>query len=178
MKKIFWTLIIVFMAAQAVQAQNWQPVSANVSFTLKMLGVKVVGNFKGLAGNIKFDPNSLETSSIFATVEAATVDTDNSLRNRHMREKEDFFEVAKYPKITMKSTKIEKTDKGYVGYFDLTIKKVTKSVKLPFGVVQTADKAVFSGSTTINRRDWGIGGSTFGMSNDVTLSLLVNTVQK
>jgi polyisoprenoid-binding protein YceI len=177
MKKIKLIVIFASMWAQGV-AQNWQPVSSSIGFNLKMLGVTVEGKFKGLSATIKFDPANLATSSVVATVDAATIDTDNSLRNRHLREKEDFFEVAKYPKITMKSTKIEKSGNSYVGYFDLTIKKVTKNIKVPFTFIETAEKGVFSGIVTVNRRDWALGGGTLGMANEVTINLVVNTVSK
>ena len=103
-------------------AQNWKPITAGVSFKMKMLGTSVTGNFKGFVGTLKFDPNDLANSSLVGTVDATTIDTDNSLRNRHLKEKEDFFNVAKYPKLKMKTTKIEKEGSNYVGYFDLTIK--------------------------------------------------------
>jgi polyisoprenoid-binding protein YceI len=177
MKKILISIFVVCVYIHGF-AQNWQPVSANVGFSLKMFGVAVEGKFKGLAASIKFDAQNLANSAIFATVDAATIDTENTLRNRHLREKEDFFEVAKYPKITMKSTKIEKSGSGYIGYFDLTIKKITKNVKIPFNFTETSGKGVFTGNVTINRKDWAIGGGTLGMANDVTISLLVNTTLK
>lgn len=178
MKKKIVLFIIVIMASQQVQAQNWQPVSAVVSFNIKMLGINVLGNFKGLAASVKFDPAAPENGSIAATVDAATIDTDNKLRNSHLREKEEFFDTTKYPKITMKSTKIEKTNTGYLGYFDLTIKNTTRSVKLPFTFTNTDEKGIFKGSVVINRRDWKVGGGTLGMSNDVTISLTINTLAK
>mgnify|MGYP001810493397 CR=1 FL=1 len=159
-------------------SQTWQPVSSLIGFHLKMLGVTVEGSFGELSATLKFNPEALNTSSIAATVNAATIDTDNSLRNRHLREKEDFFEVAKYPKIAMKSTKFEKSANGYIGYFEMTIKSVTKTVKVPFTFSVTNNKATFDGKFMINRRDWAIGGNTFGMSNDVSIHLTVNAISK
>ena len=173
MKRVFFMFVFVGSLAIA-QAQTWQPTSATVGFKIKMLGVGVDGTFKGLAATLRFDSQNMAVNNLSATVDAATLDTDNNLRNRHLREKEDYFNVAKYPKITMKSTKIEKTATGYVGYFDLTMKNTTKSVKLPFTFTQTGNKAIFSGSTVINRRDWSVGGGTLGLSNDVTMNLTVN----
>ena len=88
---------------------------------MKMLGTSVNGNFKGFSGTLKFDANDLANSSLTGTVDASTVDTDNNLRNRHIREKEEFFNVAKYPKVKMKTTRIEKEGNNYVGYFDLQL---------------------------------------------------------
>lgn len=173
-------LIFVFCVSIFGKAlgRTWQPVTADVGFTAKMFGASVDGKFGRFGAVIKFDPQNPETGSIVASVDATTINTDNTLRDRHLREKSDFFEVTKYPKITMKSTKIEKSGNSYIGYFDLTVKSITKSLKVPFTFTSSSDKATFSANVSINRRDWGIGGGTLGMSNDVIIKLTVNTVSK
>jgi polyisoprenoid-binding protein YceI len=177
MKKI--SIFILFVGlTNSIIAQNWKPVTAGVNFKMKMLGTTVNGNFKGFSGILKFDPADLANSSLVGTVDAATVDTDNNLRNRHLKEKEDFFNVAKYPKLKMKTTKIEKEGNNYVGYFDLTMKEITKNVKIPFIFKQDGDKATFQGSTIIDRRDWKVGGGTFGMGDNVTFTITVNVVKE
>ena len=175
MKKIFVFLLIVSLS-NPIFAQNWKPTTANVSFKLKMLGATVEGKFKGFAGALKFDPDNVANSSLSASVDATTLDTDNNLRNKHLKEKPEFFNVAKYPTVKMKTTKIEKDGSNFVGYFDLTIKETTKSVKIPFTFKQEGDKATFQGSAIINRRDWSVGGGTWGMSDNVTFSIVVNAI--
>lgn len=169
--------ILFLLAALATSSlsfsQSWTPTAAHTAFTAKMFGVRVVGNFKGFKGNINFDPNRPAQSSISGTVDAATVDTDNSLRDGHLREKEDFFQVEKYPKITLKSTKIEKSGSGFVGTFDLTLKNVTRSVKIPFTFQESGSTATLAGSAKMDRTDWKFGGNTLGMSDDVKLDLKV-----
>ncbi|MFN8353995.1 MAG: YceI family protein [Spirosomataceae bacterium] len=167
--------LCVGMMIGKTYGQAWKPITASVTFKVKMFGVAVEGSFKGLAGSIQFDPEHLNKASIMASIDTRTLDTDNSLRNKHLREKEEFFNVAKYPSITMKSTKIEKTAEGFVGYFDLTIKSVTKNVKVPFRFTPNGTNATFAGTFTINRREWEVGGGTLGMSNDVSVTILVNT---
>lgn len=154
--------------------QSWTPTAARTAFTAKMFGVRIVGTFKGFKGNINFDPSNPAQSSITGTVDAATIDTDNSMRDGHLREKDDFFQVEKYPKITLKSTKIEKSGSGYVGTFDLTLKNVTNSLKIPFTFQESGSTAVLEGSAKLDRTDWKFGGNTLGMSDDVTLDLKVN----
>ena len=177
MKKILIFALFVSLL-NTVFAQNWKPVTAGVNFKMKMLGTSVNGNFKGFSGILRFDPNDLANSSLIGSVDASTIDTDNNLRNRHLKEKEDFFNVAKYPKLKMRTTKIEKDGNNYVGYFDLTIKETTKNVKIPFIFKQEGDKATFQGSTVINRRDWAVGGGTFGMGDNVTFTITVNSVKE
>jgi polyisoprenoid-binding protein YceI len=175
MKKIFLALVFVHIAIGSF-AQQWKPVTAGVSFKIRMLGSNVEGKFKGFVGQIKFDPKDLSNASIVASVDAATIDTDNSLRNRHLKEKEDFFNVAKYPTIKMKSTKIERDGENYIGYFDLTMKDKTQNIKVPFTFKQNGTNATFEGSTSINRRNWAVGGGTIGMSDNVTFAIIVNAV--
>jgi polyisoprenoid-binding protein YceI len=177
MKKVLMFILFVSIT-NSIIAQNWKPVTAGVSFKMKMMGVSVTGNFKGFSGALKFDPNDLANSSLTGSVDAATIDTDNNLRNTHLKEKPEFFNVAKYPKLKMKTTKIEKDGNNYVGYFDLTMKEVTKNVKIPFIFKQEGDKATFQGSTVINRRDWSVGGGTFGMGDNVTFTITVNSVKE
>jgi polyisoprenoid-binding protein YceI len=170
-------LILFVSLTNVIFAQNWKPVTAGVSFKIKMFGT-VNGNLKGFVGTLIFDPNDLAHSSLVGTVDANTIDTDNNLRNRHLKEKSEFFNVAKYPTIKMKTTKIEKEGNNYVGYFDLTIKETTKNVKIPFIFKQDGDKATFQGSAVINRRDWSVGGGTFGMGDNVTFTITVNVVKE
>ncbi len=170
---IFYQLIF----CMSISAQNWKPTTATVDFKIRMFGLGVNGNLKGLSGTVIFDPNNLPLSNISVSVDAKTIDTDNFLRNKHLREKEEFFNVNKYPTISLKSTKVEKTTNGYIGFFDLTMKATTKNIKIPFSFVQTGNKGQFKGSTTINRNDWKVGGSSMGMGDDVVLTLQLNVSQ-
>ena len=177
MKKVFYTLIIIVLTVATISAQNWKPVTASVSFKIKQFGITVKGNFKGFMGVIKFNPDDLPTSSFTASVDANTLDTDNVLRNSHLKEKVEYFNVAKFPTLKMSTTKIVKEGDKFLGYFDLTIKGKTKNIKIPILFSPEGDNATFQGSTIINRRDWSIGGKSLGMSNDVTFTIVVNTTK-
>jgi polyisoprenoid-binding protein YceI len=168
-------VIIATLIVNIASAQKWTPQSGTVKFKLTMLGVSVDGTLSGLKANVDFNPENPVNSNIFATVDANTVFTDNKLRDTHLKEKPEFFEPAKYPVLTLKSTSISKTADGYVGDFNLTIKNVTKSVKIPFKFTQTDKKGSFSAKFEINRKDWKFGGSTLGMSDKVTIMLSLNT---
>jgi polyisoprenoid-binding protein YceI len=164
-------------------AQNWQPVSASVTFNVKMLGVAINGSFKNLAASVVFDPANPSAGQINASLDTKTLFTDNKLRDRHLQEKEEFFEVIKFPNIKIKSTKIQKEGTAYVGWFDLTIKSITKQVKIPFTFVKEntpkgSSNGKFEGAFVINRKDWKVGGSTLGMSSDVSINVILNVEPK
>ena len=166
---------LVSLVGSPAVAQVWKPTSASVTFRAKMFGTAVEGSFKGFTGQLQFDPTT-GLGSMTATVDARTVDTDNTLRNRHLRDRETFFNVEKFPVLRMKSTRLEKTSTGYVGTFDLTVKNITRPVRVPFTFTTEGAKGTFAGTFSLNRNDFDFGKNTFGMSETVTVSLLVNTV--
>lgn len=174
-RRIAFALFLVSLATGAALAQVWKSTSATVTFKAKMFGATVEGTFKGFNGQLQFDP-ATGTGNLSATVDARTVDTDNGLRNRHLRERETFFNVEKFPTIRMKSTRLEKTATGYAGTFDLTVKNTTRPVRVPFAFTTEGNRGTFAGTFSINRKDFDFGGNTLGMSETVTLSLVVNTV--
>lgn len=157
-------------APNLLKAQTWHVQFADISFLASMFGADVKGTFKGFKGTVIFDPLHPETATIAGSVDAATIFTDNNLRDRHLKEKDQFFEVTKFPKISMKSTKVERTTSGYVGTFDLTLKTVTRSIKIPFTFHKTGANANVKGTAEINRKDWKFGGNTLGMSEKVKLN--------
>lgn len=176
MKKILCFSLFLGISI-TVSAQNWKPTTASVSFKIKHFGIVVKGTFKGFMGTIQFDPNDLMNSSLSASVDAATLDTDNGLRNNHLKDKAEYFNVEKYPVIKMRTTKIVKEEENFIGYFDLTMKGKTKNVKIPLLFSPEGEKATFQGAAVINRRDWGIGGRSLGMGNEVTFTIVVNTIK-
>jgi polyisoprenoid-binding protein YceI len=173
-KQATLVMLLAVLPPTLTYAQSWTISSANTSFTVKMFGVGVEGTFKGFHGKVDFDPDHLAQSSISGSVDATTLDTDNALRDRHLKEKEDFFQVARYPRVSMQSTKIEKSGSGYVGTFTLQLKSVTKSVRIPFTFQENGSTAVLAGSVRIDRTDWQFGGNTLGMSDEVKLDLKLN----
>src|SRR6478609_1115178 len=108
MSRIFYFITIFFLVnAAIVSAQTkWTPVSSVISFKIKNAGIWVDGSFSGLTGTVLFDPEHLSHSSIEASVNAASINTGIELRNNHLK-KEEYFNVEKFPRISMKSTSFE-----------------------------------------------------------------------
>ena len=167
MKKASILVSVVFLS-QLCFSQTLTPVDASskVHFTIKNFGIKTGGDFTGLKGSIVFNPANLAASNFSVTVDSKTVDTDNSSRDEHLTE-DDYFDVEKYPLITMKSTKVvPSTVAGrYYMFANLTIKGVTKPVEFGFGAIAKDGGYLFDGTFDINRRDFGVGGSSVSMSD-------------
>jgi polyisoprenoid-binding protein YceI len=175
MKNIY-SIIAFLVAANTVQSQSYTPVDAGskVHFVIKNFGIKTGGDFTGLKGTIVFNPKALAASHFNVTVNAGTVDTDNRTRDKHLR-KSDYFDVEKFPLISFVSTKItESTNAGRFYVFgNLTIKGVTKAVEFGFSATPVDNGYLLKGGFEINRRDYGVGGSSFSLSDNLTITLTV-----
>ncbi|HTP67291.1 MAG TPA: YceI family protein [Dongiaceae bacterium] len=163
--------------------------SANFAVTHLMIST-VRGEFHAVNGTVTVDDSDLAKSSVEVTIDASTVDTREPDRDKDLKSP-NFFDVEKYPAITFKSTKVEKSPvPGHLKVTgDLTLHGVTKSVTLdvtspkpaikdPWGLQRTA----VSGSTKINRQDFGMNYSKtldnggLMVSNDVDITLDVEMI--
>jgi polyisoprenoid-binding protein YceI len=175
----FLAFVVAHLAMTSLYAQtaghSFLPVDegSEISFKIKNFGISSEGSFKGLQGTIVFDPQNVATDSFDVSIDAASVNTDNNLRDDHLR-KDAYFDVEKYPRIRFASTSVVATDKN--GHFmitgSLTIKGRTKQISFPFLATPAGDDYIFKGGFTINRRDFGVGGAST-LSNDLTVSLTV-----
>jgi polyisoprenoid-binding protein YceI len=169
MKNIIITLALI-TASLCASAQTVNNITkATIRFEIKNLGIKTGGTVAGIKGNITFDPDKLATSHMEVTADANTIDTDNSMRDEHLKG-EDYFDVEKYPKIGMSSVSIKKkSGNSFAGMFNITIKGKTKLIEVPFTYATVGPDNTFKGSFKINRRDFAIGGSSMTMGDEVTV---------
>jgi polyisoprenoid-binding protein YceI len=175
--------------APAVWASTWEidPAHTSAQFAVKHLMVSTVrGTLGSVTGTVTVDDADITKSSAQATIDAKGIDTRNAKRDEHLRSP-DFLDVAKYPTITFKSTKVEKvSDEKYKVTGELTIRGVTKEVVLdvagspkplndPFGNVKLGGVV----KTVLNRKDFGVnwsqaldgGGVVVGDDVDVTIDV-------
>ena len=167
--------VLTFLAI-AANAQNkpWKLADYKIGFMIKNANIAVNGTFSGLAATFVFDSNKPENSNIEATIDAKSINTGVAMRDDHLR-KDEYFGVAKYPKITLKSGTItRKPDGSFVGNFKLTLKNVTKDIAIPFTFVEKGNTATAKGSFIVNRVQYGVGTSGFVMGDVVTISLSAN----
>src|SRR5262249_42713547 len=134
---------------------------SKVGFRIRHAVSRVEGRFKDFDGTIWIDRESPAASRVELTIRATSIDTANDNRDDDLRG-ETFFDVAKYPTITFKSTKVEaKSGDNYAVTGDFTMHGVTKSITIPvqsngFAKVGKTEKAGFSIAFPLNRKDYGI----------------------
>jgi polyisoprenoid-binding protein YceI len=158
-------------------------VHSQVGFKVRHFVSKVNGRFAEYEGAVNIDRAKPEASSVDVTIKTASITTDNARRDDHLRSP-DFFDAAKYPTITFKSTKIvAKGNNAYDVTGNFTLHGVTKEITVPVSFMgfikdpRGGEKAGFEASTVINRKDYGIvwnqtldaGGTVLG--DDVTVDL-------
>jgi len=168
---------------------NIDPAHSIIGFSIRHLEINwVEGRFKDFKGTIRYDDKDVTKSSVEFTAKVESIDTGVEQRNAHLRTA-DFFEVAKYPEMTFKSTRVERKGKsGYVLYGDFTLKGVTKQVQLPFTITGAIKdpwgntRFGVNAQTKINRRDYGINygnamsNGGFDVGNEVTIDLQLEAV--
>ncbi len=135
---------------------------SKVSFKVAHLVISsVTGEFKKFEGTFKFNPKDFSQTELDASTEAASIDTATSDRDEHLKESE-YFDAKKFPLMTFKSTSTIKTGEKT---FDLkgimTIKGIEKLVTFNVtyvGQIKSSKKMiqVFTGKTTIKRKDFGL----------------------
>jgi polyisoprenoid-binding protein YceI len=172
MRKCVFLLLGFLAVKQGVAQLQPQAPGSSVQFKIKNLGFKVPGSLGGLAGKIQFDPAQPEGAVFDITVDANTINTDNGMRDDHLRG-ESYFDIQHYPRIRLVSSKVALHKKGsYLFTGQLTIKNHTKEVSFPFTVAETGGGYRFQGNFTINRRDFEVGGfSTISDQLEVTLDV-------
>lgn len=177
MKKYF--LFIALLSVTNAFAQIKQTVSKSaVTYEIKNMGINTSGKFGGLQADIKFDEQHLAASSIEASVETAALNSENDMRDKHLKA-EDYFDVAKYPRIIMKSVSFKHgSGNNYTGVFNVTIKDKTKTVNVPFTYSEIGNNAAsFKGSFKIDRTDFGVGGSSMVLSKEATINIDIETTK-
>lgn len=171
----FFCCILLSFYSNILFAQTYTPADngSSIRFVIKNFGFNVEGSFKNLQGSMNFDPDNLKTSVFNVTVDAATVTTGNNSRDIHLK-KEEYFDVIKYPKILFATDKIEKTASGgYIATGKFTVKGKNKPVSIPFTAILQSDGYLFKGKLILNRRDFGVGGDSFVLSDNLTLAIIV-----
>ncbi|TWA85744.1 polyisoprenoid-binding protein YceI [Azospirillum brasilense] len=169
-------LVALPLTAQAAPvAYKLDPAHTAVVFIVDHLGfAKAMGRFNTFAGELSFDKDAADKSSLSVTIDTTSVDTNHAKRDEHLKSP-DFFNAKEFPKMTFKSTKIETTgDKTGKLHGDLTLLGVTKPVVLDVtfnkdGVSPASKQETvgFSARGTIKRSDFGMKYGVPNIGDDI-----------
>ena len=184
-------LAVTFTFASAAQAASTtyeiDRTHSNVLLKVRHLLSKTAGQFNSFGGTVTLDPDKRDSVEVSASIDAASIDTDDAKRDAHLKGA-DFFDAAKFPQITFTGGKLtdvnaDRTRAKLEG--TLTLHGVSKPVVLDVEWLGTATdpwgnhKAAFSGTTKLNRKDFGMvwnktldsGGYLIGDEVEVELNI-------
>jgi len=136
---------------------------SSASFSVRhMMVSNVRGQFSKVTGTIVYDPAKVEASKVEATIDVSTIDTREPKRDADLKS-DEFFDVAKHPLMTFRSTKVWKEGAGLKMAGELTLHGVTQPVLMevegPSAEVKHSSGAMMigvSGTTKISRKAFGL----------------------
>lgn len=162
------------------------PTHSRLGFTVRHLGFsKVRGSFEQFEGLVRMTPGDLSSLEAEATAQTASVTTNESKRDDHLRTA-DFFLADEHPAITFKSTGVRNASGNtFTLVGDFTLRGVTKTIELKGEYLGSAvdpwgnEKVAFEATTKINRKDYGLNWNAaleaggFLVSDDVEITIEV-----
>jgi len=143
---------------------NWvlDPTHSELQFKVKHLMITTVtGSLNELSASLTSESDNFENAQVKFEADTASIDTGNADRDNHLKSG-DFFNADEFPKVSFESTSLTSDGDDYNLQGNLTIKGVTKPVKLAveFGGIATDPwgntKAGFTLSGKLNRTDFGL----------------------
>ncbi len=183
------TVLAVMFAASlagpalAAEKYEFDPNHTNIRFGWNHFGYSnPSAAFSTFSGELQLDTADLTKSSVNVTIPIAGIDSGVTKLDDHLKSP-DFFDAAKFPEATFKSTKVEKNGEHALKVTgDLTVHGVTKPVVLDVTVNKIAEHpmsktptAGFEAKTTLKRSEFGVGGFVPAVSDEIHIHITTET---
>jgi polyisoprenoid-binding protein YceI len=159
------------------------PTHSFINFKVSHLGYSwLLGRFNKLSGEFSFDPANPEASKISVLIDTASLDSNHSERNIHLKG-EEYLDVETYPEAKFVSTSYRGGEQGGILSGKLTLHGVTQDIKFDIKKIGEGDdpwggyRAGFEGTITIKRTDFGMESNLGPLANDVYLDLFIEGVR-
>lgn len=187
------SLLLVTGSAQAdrsaseadVEVYEIDTAHSSVKFNIRHFVAKTTGNFAEFSGTLKINRADMTKSSVEATIQIPSVNTNNEKRDAHLQE-DDYFNTAEQPLMTFTSTEWAATenDDEFEVTGDLSFNGVTKPVTLEvelLGFGEGMRGAYLSGweaTTTIDRTEWGVNGGQPAVGSEVDVTINIEAIRQ
>lgn len=177
--------VSLLLALPVLGASTYQidPVHSEVSFRIRHLGLsKVYGRFVAYKGTIVLDEQDLAKSRVDLTIEAASINTENAMRDKDLRSS-NFFDVEKHPTLTFRSVSVKPTGKDkFEVTGDFAMHGVTKRITIPMSATGTTTsptetRAGFEGSLNLSRYDYAMNYMPGIVGEEVSVTLGIEAVK-
>lgn len=191
MKRLIAALFTLapLLASAGTSTWNVDASHSTVGFSVRHLVISTVrGDFTKFSGKVQLDEADVTRSTVDATIDVASIDTRVADRDGHLKSP-DFFDAAKYPSITFRSTKVAKAGAGRLLVTgDLTLHGVTKPVTLDVSAsaevkgMYGETRRGYSATAKLDRKDYGLTWNKLveagpAVGDEVTLTLDLEAVK-
>jgi len=169
-------------SAATAAVPHWvQAQGSTLTFTFDQAGAASKGSFKQFSTELAYDEKNPTAGSLNVKVQIASIDTQDQERN-DMLATADLFDTQKFPTAQYSSGSFSRTAAGGLeAVGKLTLRGVTRDLRLPLKIVGTAAGLELSGATSIKRLDYGVGQgdwkSTEGVADEVKIQYKVALVK-
>jgi polyisoprenoid-binding protein YceI len=170
-------------AAPPVAAPHYvqAPAGSSLAFTFVQEGAASTGSFKQFTTDLAYDDKNPAAGSLKVQVQIASIDTQDKDRNETLGGP-DLFDTQKFPTAQyLASTFAKRADGTLEAVGKLTLRGVSRDLRLPLKITPTATGLELSGATAIKRLDYGVGQgewkSTESVSDEVKLQYKVALVK-
>jgi polyisoprenoid-binding protein YceI len=156
-----WCLAYVTQSTYAAGNETAPPryvqaAGSSLTFTFTQLGAATQGRFERFSTELRYDPKNLGASSLRVTVQIGSIDTQDAERDGVLVTPE-LFDARKHPVATFVATSLVRGPEGLQAPGKLTIRGITRDLRLPLSITPAGDGLELSGSTSFKRLDFGIG---------------------
>lgn len=173
-KTLYFIIALAFtsLTAFTISSSNWK---INNGYSIKFTTTDAKGKFEKIDGIINFDEANLSSASFNITVSVSSIATGFFLKNSHAKGSR-WFDSEKYPTINFISSKVYKSNNGYIVEGQLTMHGITKQVQIPFTFLNNT----FKGNFSVNRMDYQVGtmeGMSKKVGNKIDLEIIVPVIK-
>lgn len=178
MKKLFYPLMAcIMLLTSATLSITTQEYKVKEGFSIKFSSKDPSGTFEKMSGQVHYDKNDLANSSFDFVIDVASINTGNSMKDRKAQTSE-WFNAAKHQKISFKSTKVVKSEKGTYVHGNLKMKGVTRFRKIPVKVAETKSGLKLTGTFWVDRSYYKIGKPSKSVPNKLKISYIIPVTKK
>ena len=162
--RIYLSLVLLFFSS-SLMAQQLDALQVN--FKIKNIGTYAKGKFSEANIEGRFDLKQLDSSYLRAIIQVKSVDTGIAKRDKHLLEP-DYFDATSFPEIRFISNRIERhADKRYTVHGTLAIKGKKRKITLDLTLTKESGSALARSEFELRRKDFGVGGKSWILSDKV-----------
>lgn len=167
-------MVLTVSGAMMLPAQDWKIESGH---SIKFTSKDPTGIFKDFKGSIKFDEADMANSKFDLSIDISSISTGNGMMNKKSQT-EEWFDATNYPQIKYVSTKVEKTDKGFSVYGNLSMKGASKPYKVNLTTKKDGSNLKFIGTFNVNRMDFKVGKKSDAVPDVMKIDFIIPVSKK